>query len=1077
MFTRQALRTLIAALTLTGAAHAQGTRLLRQPTVSATHIAFAYANDLWIVPRAGGDAKRLTSFPGTESNPHFSPDGRLIAFSGDYDGNTDVYLLPAEGGEPRRLTWHPGADLARGWTPDGRRVVFSSGRTSAPVAYAKLWSVAVNGGMPDALPVPRAFAGTFSADGKRLAYQEVPPPNNQWRNYRGGQTQPVRLIHTESYDVEKLPWDNSNDLDPHWMGNTVFFLSDRDWAINLYAYDTETRALKQLTHFADDDIKSLDAGGGAVVFEQAGLIHLYDPATGREQPVDIQVRGDFPWLATHWEDVSNALRNPTLSPTGARVAFEARGEILTVPAEKGDARNLTQSPGAADRAPAWSGDGKRVAWFSDSGGEYRLLIGSQDGAEKPREIPLANPSFYYTSSWSPDSKHLLFTDAGLNLWYADVAAGKVTLVDTDQYAHPERTVDPVWSPDAQWIAYAKRLDNQFHAVMVYSIEQQKAFQVTDGMSDALAPAWDKSGRYLYFLAATDFALSVGWLDMTSYDRPTERGIYLAVLRAEDPSPILPKSDEEKGDTTKAAKDTGQVAVRIDFAGINQRIVALDVPLRNYVGLEAGPKGVLFYAEAVPHQERLTLHRYDLDKRETKPFLTGINYATVSLDGKKLLYGAGPQWGIVNTEAGEKKVGDGKLDTKVTVKVDPRAEFAQMFREAWRFQRDYLYVRNTQGADWKWVWEHYSPWVQYVAHRSDFNYLLQNMAGELSIGHSYTGGGDVPTVEPVPVGLLGADVAVEQGRFRIKRIYTGENWNPELKAPLAAPGVAVAEGDFILAVNGREIPGSAEFYGFFEQTAGKQTILTVNSRPAMEGARHVTVVPVTSEMQLRRRAWVEANRRTVTELSNGRLAYVWLPNTATDGYDYFNRYYFAQMDRQGAVVDERFNGGGSAADYMVELMSRRLTGYFNNPVGQKKPFRNPNAGIYGPKVMIINEAAGSGGDLLPYMFRALAIGPLVGTRTWGGLVGIWDTPPLMDGGSITAPRGGFYDLDGKWAVENEGVAPDIAVEQAPKDVIAGRDPQLERAVQEALRLLETQAVTLKAEPAAPVRARRPAGSRQ
>ncbi len=1077
MQTIRLVGTLVAgALLFSSGAQAQGTRLLRQPTVSQTHIAFAYANDLWIVPRAGGEAKRLTSFPGTESNPHFSPDGKLIAFTGEYDGNADVYLVPAEGGEPRRLTWHPGADLARGWTPDGKRIVFASGRESAPVAYLKLWTVSVDGGMPDPLPLPRAYAGALSPDGKRLAYQDVAPPNVQWRNYRGGQTQPIRVLNTDSYDVEKLPWENSNDLEPHWIGSTIYFLSDRDWAINLYSYDTQSKALKQLTHFADYDVKALDTSGDAAVFEQAGLIHLYDPATGREQPVDIQVHGDFPWLMAHWEDVSNVLRNPAISPTGARVAFEARGDIVTVPAEKGDARNLTQSPGAADRAPSWSGDGKHVAWFSDAGGEYRLMIGSQDGLERPREIPLANPTFYYTPSWSPDSKYVVFTDAGLNLWYADVATAKVTLVDTDQYAHPQRSVDPVWSPDSKWIAYAKRLDNQFHAVMVYSLEQQKPFQLTDGMSDAFSPAWDKGGRYLYFLASTDFALSVGWLDMTSYDRPAERGIYLAVLRAEDPSPILPKSDEEKGDTTKAAKDTGQVAVRIDLQGISQRIVALDVPLRNYLGLEAGPKDLLFYAEEVPHQQRLTLHRYDLDKRETKPFLEGINFAAVSQDGKKLLYSAGPQWGIVSTDAGQKKVGDGKIDTKLSVKVDPKAEYAQMFREAWRFQRDYLYVRNTQGADWKWVWDHYSPWVQYVAHRSDFSYLLQNMAGELSIGHSYTFGGDVPTVETVPVGLLGADLSVEQGRFRIKQIYTGENWNPDLRAPLAAPGVNVAVGDYILAVNGREIPGSAEFYSFFEQTAGKQTILTVNNRPTLEGARHVTVVPVGSELQLRRRAWVEANRRRVAELSNGRLAYLWLPNTSNDGYDYFNRYYFAQMDKQGAVVDERFNGGGSAADYMVELMSRRMTGYFNNPVGQKKPFRNPNAGIYGPKVMIINESAGSGGDLLPYMFHALGIGPLVGTRTWGGLVGIWDTPPLVDGGAITAPRGGFYDLDGRWAVENEGVAPDVAVEQTPREVIAGHDPQLERAVREALRLLESQAVTIKPEPAAPVRAKRPGGGR-
>lgn len=1053
---------------------AQSTLLLRQPTVSETEIAFAYANDLWSVPRSGGDARRLTAFPGQESDPQFSPDGRLIAFTAQYDGNTDVYVILATGGEPRRLTWHPGGDLARGWTSDGRRVVFASGRTSAPVGFQRLWTVSVDGGMEEPLPIPRAFAGDPSPDGRRFAYQELPPPNVQWRNYRGGQTQPIRLINMQDYDVEQLPWDNSNDQDPVWLGETVYFLSDRDWSINLYSYEIRSRELKQLTRFTDYDAKNLDAGGGALVFEQGGRIHLFDLRAGKSAPVDIRVAGDFPWQRPHFEDVSRALRNPALSPTGARAVFEARGEIITVPAEKGSFRNLTQSPGTADRTPSWSPDGKTVAWFADESGEYRLMIGSQDGLERPRAITLPNSSFQYTPVWSPDSRYLAFTDAGLNVWYVEIASGRVTRVDADQYAHPERTVDPVWSPDSKWLAYAKRLDNQFHAVMVYSVERNKAFQLSDGLSDASSPAWDRSGKYLYFLASTNYALSVGWLDMSSYDRPVQRGIYLAVLEADEPSPLLPESDEEKakGDTTKPKQDSS-IAVQIDFPGLDQRILALDVPLRNYTRLISGAPGVLFYGEVRPNEQGILLHRYDLAKRKSEQFLEGIQTAVASADGKKLLYGAsGGRWGIVSTDAGLKKVGDGKIETAIRVKVDPTLEFRQMFAEAWRYQRDYLYVRNFHGADWDGVKKMYEPWLQHVAHRSDFTYLLQNMAGELTLGHSYTLGGDLPDVDTVSIGLLGADIAVENGRYRVKRIYTGENWNPNLRAPLSAPGIKVSVSDYILAVNGVEILGTANFYSFFEGTANRPTSLTVNDRPTMDGARHVTVMPVTSEAQLRQRAWIEDNRRKVAEVSGGRLAYVWLPNTSTAGYDNFNRYYFAQQDKQGAVIDERFNGGGSAADYMVDYMNRRLTGFFNNPVGQKKPFRNPNAGIFGPKVMIINESAGSGGDLLPFMFRAMGIGPLVGTRTWGGLVGIWDVPPLMDGGGITAPRGGFYNLKGEWDVENLGVAPDVPVEQTPKDVIAGKDPQLERAVQEALKLLETQNVRIVSEPAAPVRVKRP-----
>ena len=1073
-----------AVLTLTSKpVSAQESRLLREPTVSATQIAFSYANDLWVVSRGGGVASRLTTFQGSETNPHFSPDGSLVAFTGQYDGNVDVYVIPAAGGEPTRLTWHPGGDLVRGWTPDGTRVVFASGRESAPVPYQKLYSVSVDGGMPEALPMPRAFAGSFSPDGRTFAYQWIGRPNDQWRNYRGGMVQPVRLFDMESYEVRKLPWTDSNDHDPHWLGSTVYLLSDRDWAVNLYAYDTADGQLQQVTRFSDYDVKHLDTGGGVVVLEQAGLIHLHDPATGVTRVVPIEVRGDFPWLRPHWADVGGQLRQPGLSPSGARAVFEARGEIITVPAEKGDARNLTLSPGVADRSPAWSPDGESVSWFSDAGGEYRLMVGSQDGLQPPRAIDLPNPTFYYTPAWSPDSKHIAFTDADLNLWFAEVATGRVTHVDTDQYAHPQRTMDPAWSPDSKWIAYAKRLDTQYHAVMVYSVDEDRVYELTDGMSDAVSPVWDAGGKYLYFLASTDFGLSVGWLDMTSFDRPVERGIYLAVLAADEPSPILPESDEEEpGDESPENDDDGEngeedggdadVQVQIDFAGIDQRILALDVSLKNYVGLVAGAEGVLFYAEAPEDGNGFTLHRYALEDREGEVFLNGITSATVSADGEKLLYRGGDAWGIVLTDKGEKKVGDGKIDTDLRARVDPRAEWRQMFREAWRFQRDYLYVENAHGADWDAVWQMYEPWLEHVAHRSDFTYLLRNLAGELSIGHSYTGGGDTPEVQSVSIGLLGVDVEIEGDRYRITRIYDGENWNPDLRAPLSGPGIDVAVGDYVLAVNGREVSASDNFYSHFEGMADRQATLTVNSSASSDGARQVTVVPVSSEVQLRRRAWVEANRHKVDEMSNGRLAYVWLPNTSVAGYEYFNRYYFAQQNREGAVVDERFNGGGSAADYMVDLMGRRLTGFFNNPIGDRKSWRNPNAGIWGPKVMIINESAGSGGDLLPFMFRELGIGPLVGTRTWGGLVGIWDVPPLVDGGFITAPRGGFYNLSGEWAVENEGVAPDIEVEMTPSAVISGGDPQLERAVEEALRLLETESVEILPEPAAPVRARRP-----
>jgi tricorn protease len=617
---------------------------------------------------------------------------------------------------------------------------------------------------------------------------------------------------------------------------------------------------------------------------------------------------------------------------------------------------------------------------------------------------------------------------------------------------------------------------------------------------------------LYFLASTNFALNTGWLDMSSYERPVTRAVYFAVLRADDPSPLLPESDEEaaqrgatpqrpdssaRADTVRrggrgtgapvsamaAAGDSARgavpVTVRIDFPNISQRILSLDVPARNYTRLEAGTAGVVFFSEVVENQQGQTLHRYDVKKRASAPFLTGISFATLSANGKKLLYAAPAQpgqaarWGVVNTD-GTVKVGDGLLRTDIRALIDPRAEWRQIFREAWRLQRDFFYVPNIHGANWNEVYRMYAPWVEHVGHRTDLTHLLDILGGETSVGHSFVTEGDRPAADTIPVGLLGADFEVSDGRYRIKRIYTGENWNPDLRAPLSAPGIRVAEGDYILAVNGVELRAPTNPYSLFEGTVNRQTVLRVNSRPTMEGSREITVVPIASENALRSRAWVEDNRRLVDKLSNGRLAYVYLPNTATAGYAYFNRYYYAQQDKQGAVIDERYNGGGSAADYMIDMMGRRRLGYFNNPVGERRLFSVPQAGIWGPKVMIINESAGSGGDLLPYMFREAKLGPLVGTRTWGGLVGIWDTQALIDGGSITNPRGGFVNLEGRWDVENVGVAPDIEVEITPRDAAAGRDPQLERAVQEALRLLDAHPVPRVAEPTPPIRVRRPTG---
>ncbi len=1068
---------------ITSFANAQGTRLLRQPTISTESIVFVYANDLWKVDRNGGEAIRLTTNEGQESNPHFSNDEKRIAFSAQYDGNTDVYVIPAEGGSPKRLTWHPDADVVQGWTPDGK-VMFRSGREARPTQTSKFFTVSLQGGLPKALDIPRAAFGELSADGKQIAYIPITFWDPEWRNYRGGQAMPVWIVDMKTKDLIRTPQPTKErHLDPVWYNNKVFYLSERDYASNIWSFDPKTKEEQQLTHQAQFDVKSLDACKDAIVYECGGYLHLLNPETGDDKQLEINVKGDMNFARERWESVSAAnLTNPNISPNGKRAVFEYRGEIFTVPKEKGTWRNITNTSGVADRYPVWSPDGDKIAWFNDADDEYKLVVADQFGQNK-KAYALDNPTFYFRPEWSPDGKRISYTDTDYNIWVIELESGVVTKVGTDIFAHPNREMQPVWSPDSKWIAYARQLNSSFKAIFVYNVETKKTLQLTDGMADVLTPAWDASGKYMYILASTNYGLATGWLDMSSYDPDVTRSLYCIVLSKDDASPVLPVSDDEEVEKDeddkeiendeKEKKKEDKVTVTIDENGISERIIALNMPNRNYMGLVQGPEKTVFVTESVPNQSGLTIHKYEAKDNKAEEFLTGVRNMVTSADRKNVLYRKGSAWAIAGTGS-KPSNGDGNLKTNMKIKVVPSEEYQQMFDDSWRFMRDFLYVDNVHGAPWDKIYDWYSPMVKYARHRTDMNYIIDMISGEVSIGHSYVAGGDMPDIDRVPIGLLGCDLVEENGYYKIAKIYNGESWNPNFKAPLAAPGLDVNEGDYLLAVNGKEVKAPTNPYSLFEQTSGRQTLIKVGATTSVNDAREITVEPVSSERNLRSIDWIEGNRRKVDKMSGGKLAYVYLPNTGNGGFTSFNRYYFAQQDKKGVVLDERNNGGGSAADYMIDVMSRTLLGYFNSKANDNRPWTTPIAGIWGPKVMIINERAGSGGDLLPYMFKEKDLGPLIGTRTWGGLVGTWDTPPLIDGGRIVAPRGGFFDVNGEWAVEGEGIAPDFEVIQEPKLILQGRDPQLEKAVEVALEKLKGNEFQLKPEPAAPVRWKRPDG---
>ncbi len=1056
------------------------TRMLGAPAAHGDRLVFTYDNDLWLSARDGGPARRLTQAPGTEQRPRFSPDGRWLAFSADYHGNVDVYVMPADGGEVRRLTWHPGVDLVRGFAPGGD-IVYESQEGPFTTRLGALRTLPVTGGASTRLPVPSGSRAAISPDGKTLAYTPNRDGFAQWKHYRGGAQSRIRLLDLADLSVRDLPKPatGSNDTEPLWLGETLYFASDRDGEFNLYRYDAAANAVAAVTRHVDFPVRTPSAtDDGRIVYEQGGYLHRYDPRDGATRRLAVSAASDL--IETRPRRISDPkwLKQVNASPDLKRLVASYRGEIVTLPAEKGDPRLLTRSSGAHDQWPVWSPDGRQIAWFSDAGGEYALMLAAQDGRTEPRRYPLRGAGFYDQPVFAPDGRRIAYQDNSQSLWVIDLDSGAQTKVASERSYSPVRAMTAQWSPDSRWLAYTVERTGVIRAVYAWSVARNESIAITDGLSDMVEPVFDANGEFLYVLASTDAGPSRDWFSQINLDARATYALYAITLRSDGPDANAPQSDEvATGDAAPEAKSEAEPktpTVRIDAERIGDRIVALPTGSGHRRALAAGASGEVYFidmaapASAEGESPAGELKRYHRDKRETKTLASGVAEYRLSKDGKRIAWRVGSDWFIAEV-ADSLPAGKGKVALdKLAVEIDPRAEWAQILDEAWRINRDYFYATNYHGADWPAMREKYRAFLPHLATRNDLDDVLRQMMSELAVGHSFLSPGDNAFAPAkVGVGLLGADFAIEQGRYRFKRILGGLNWNPELRSPLRAPGVRVDEGDFLLAVDGVELRADRSPYAALEGRAGRQVRLRVGPNPDGSGARDVVVVPIDSENALRYRDWVEGNLRYVTEKSGGRLAYVHVPDTAESGHASFKRYFYPQTDRQGLILDERFNGGGLVADYYIDTLRRPFVSRWVLRYGED--LATPRGAIFGPKVMITDETAGSGGDLLPWMFRRFELGPIVGKRTWGGLVGILGYPALVDGGQVTAPNLAIWTERG-FEVENEGVAPDIEVEQDPKAVAEGRDPQLDRAIEVALKALDAQPATKPQRPPFPERAR-------
>lgn len=1049
-------------------AQEQSTLLLQQPALSDTQLAFVYAGDIWIANRDGSDPKRLTSHPAQETNPIFSPDGSMLAFTAPYDDNDDVYVISTAGGQPQRLTWHPGRDTPIGWSPDGRQVALVSPRETDHGRSSQLYHVDLDGGLPTKQMEARIFRGSYNADATQLAYMSFGSGYNGlfggsagWKGYRGGTTPEIRVMNFNNDQVMSIPGAAATNFNPIWMGDQLYFLSDRtEKNFNLFHYDAGNGNVEQVSFESDWDVRSAGGHNGTIVYAVAGGLKSLDIASGQVSDITISITPDLPQLRKQWKDASDTIQGSQLSATGKRALITARGEVFSVPIEDGSTRNLTQTTGIREYDGLWSPDGKQVAYIVESLDGQTLVLADQTGNDINHRFSLGE-HFYELLTWTNgDTPRIVYADNHLGLHVIDVESGRHQRIAVnarrDQF-------DVSVSPDGEWLAYNLEQPNFHRQLMLYSFASGTHTNVTENTADVASPAFDTEGKVLYFAASTNSGpLQVG-LNMTSQERPYRAGLYALVLAGDGKSPLLtgsgdeePESDSDKDDAIDDDdEDQPTPKTQIDLDGLSDRIVGIPVSKRNYDNLAVASDGKLYYIDRVQPGissdapgERASdanqLMRFDFEEKEANSLLSGVQGFTLSADGNYMLL-AKNNGSLVTTEIGDKLKTESLDLSGLRTLVNPREEWAQIFDEAWRMELEYYYADTLHGLDWQAVYDKYQPLVKHVGRREDLNTLIVQMIAELQSGHNRAGGGDVHNEASVSTGLLGANLEINNGRYRIAKLYTGEDWNTFLDAPLTTPGNAAKEGEYILSVNGHELTDEDNIFALLQNMTGRQVSLRVGPNSNGNNARDITVEPVGSERGLRLWSWVEANRRAVDAATNGRVGYIYLPNTAGAGFTFFNRMFFSQIDKEALIIDERSNGGGQAANYITDVLSRRHLSGWKDRDGLI--YNTPAGALHGPKVMLIDQDAGSGGDFLPYSFRHLGIGKLIGKRTWGGLIGISANPNLMDGGGLTVPFFRFFEPSGRWSIENEGVAPDIDVDLDPIATNAGRDTQLERAISE------------------------------